>query len=165
MDKFLEKYNLLKLSEVKITQSCPTLCDPMHCRAARLLCPWNSPGRILVWVAISSSRGSSQPKHWTQVSCIASRSLSSEPPGKPKPGGHRISEQTNHNYRNWNCNQKSSNKEHPRTRWLHRWILPKVWRRVNTYPAQTLPEKLHRKENFQTHSMRPLSPWYPKQVW
>ena len=27
--------------------------------------------RILEWVAISSSRGSSQPRDWTQVSCIA----------------------------------------------------------------------------------------------
>ena len=29
--------------------------------------------RILEWVAISSSRGSSQPGDWTQVSCIAGR--------------------------------------------------------------------------------------------
>ena len=36
----------------------------------RLLCPWNSPARILEWVAMSSSRGSSQPRDQTQVSCI-----------------------------------------------------------------------------------------------
>ena len=99
MDKFLEKYNLPKLSEVKVSQSCPTVT------------PWTVglPGssvhgilqaRILVWVAISSSRGSSQPKHRTQVSCIAGKSLPSEPPGKPQPGRNRISEQTNHKYRN-----------------------------------------------------------------
>ena len=29
--------------------------------------------RILEWVAISFSRGSSQPRDWTQVSCIAGR--------------------------------------------------------------------------------------------
>ena len=29
-------------------------------------------------------------------------------------------------HRNQNCNQKSSNKQKPRTRWLHSWILPKV---------------------------------------
>ena len=28
----------------------------------RLLCPWDSPGRILEWVAMPSSRGSSQPR-------------------------------------------------------------------------------------------------------
>ena len=31
-------------------------------------------------------------------------------------------------------------KKKPRTRWLHRWILPKTYRRVNTYPTQTFPE-------------------------
>ena len=29
--------------------------------------------RMLEWVAISFSRGSSQPRDWTQVSCIADR--------------------------------------------------------------------------------------------
>ena len=38
--------------------------------ATRLLCPWDSPASILEWVAISSSRGSSQSREWTQVSCI-----------------------------------------------------------------------------------------------
>ena len=28
------------------TQSCPTLCDPMDCGPARLLCPWSFPGQI-----------------------------------------------------------------------------------------------------------------------
>ena len=42
--------------------------------------------RILDWVAIPFSRGSSWPREWTQVSGIAGRSFSflpSEPPGKP----------------------------------------------------------------------------------
>ena len=41
--------------------------------------------RILEWVAISFSRGSSQLRVQTQVSCIASRRFNwnSEPPGKP----------------------------------------------------------------------------------
>ena len=42
--------------------------------------------RILEWVGISSSRGSSQPRDWTQVSCIsfsASRFFTAEPPGRP----------------------------------------------------------------------------------
>ena len=39
----------------------------------RLLCPWDLQARILEWVAISFSRGSSPPWHRTQVSCIASR--------------------------------------------------------------------------------------------
>ena len=38
--------------------------------------------RILRWVAISSSRGSSQPRDQTQVSHIADRLFTTEPPGK-----------------------------------------------------------------------------------
>ena len=54
-----------------VTKLCPTLCDPMD---------YNPPGsfvlgvlqaRILEWVAISSSRGSSQPRDRTLVSCVS----------------------------------------------------------------------------------------------
>ena len=41
--------------------------------------------RILEWVAISSSRGSSRPRDWTRVSCtsfFASGFFTAEPPGK-----------------------------------------------------------------------------------
>jgi len=41
--------------------------------------------RIPEWVAMLSSRGSSQPKYRTQVSCIAGRLF--EPPGKLKNTG------------------------------------------------------------------------------
>ena len=37
---------------------------------ARLLCPCNFPKKVF-WIAISSSRGSSQTKDWTQVPCIS----------------------------------------------------------------------------------------------
>ena len=39
--------------------------------------------RILDWVAYPLSRGSSQPRNWTRVSCIAGDSLLAELPGKP----------------------------------------------------------------------------------
>ena len=39
--------------------------------------------RILEWVAVPSSRGSSQPRDQIQVSCIAGGSLPTESPGKP----------------------------------------------------------------------------------
>ena len=45
-------------------QSCPTL-QPYGLWPARLLCPWDIQARILKWVAISSSRGSSQPRDQT----------------------------------------------------------------------------------------------------
>ena len=55
-----------KLSEVKVTQSCLTLCDPMDYTIHGIL-----QARILEWVAFPFSRGSSQPRDRTQVSCIA----------------------------------------------------------------------------------------------
>ena len=39
----------------------------------RLLCPWNSPAGSLTWVAIPFSKGSSLPRDWTCISCIAAR--------------------------------------------------------------------------------------------
>ena len=54
------------LSEVKVTQSCSTLWDPMGYTFHGSL-----QARILEWVAFPFSRGSSQPRDWTQVSCIA----------------------------------------------------------------------------------------------
>ena len=41
-----------------------------------------SQARILQWVAISFSRGSSQPRHQTHISWIAGRFLTAELPGK-----------------------------------------------------------------------------------
>ena len=52
-------------SESEVTQSCPTLCDPMDCSLPSL--PGSSihgifQASVLEWVAISFSRGSSQPR-------------------------------------------------------------------------------------------------------
>ena len=56
-----------------VSQSCPTLCNPKGDTC-------NLPGssvlgipqvRILAWVTISFSRGFSEPRDWTRVSCIA----------------------------------------------------------------------------------------------
>ena len=40
--------------------------------------------RLLEWVAMLSSRGSSQPREWTEVSCIAGRFFTALAAGKPK---------------------------------------------------------------------------------
>ena len=47
--------------------------------------------RILEWVAIPFSRGSSQPRDWTQISYTAGR-LPSEPPEKPMVPGIQLME-------------------------------------------------------------------------
>ena len=41
-----------------------------------------SQARILEWVAVSFSRGSSWPRDWAHISCIAGRFFTSRPPGK-----------------------------------------------------------------------------------
>ena len=43
--------------------------------------------RTLEWVAFPFSKESSQPRDWTQVSCIAGDSLPAEPQAKPKNTG------------------------------------------------------------------------------
>ena len=54
-----------------VTQSCPTLCDPIDCSPTGSSVHEILQARILEWVAIPFSRGSSHPKDWTQVSRIA----------------------------------------------------------------------------------------------
>ena len=58
-------------SEVKVTQSCPTLCDPMDCGPPGSSVHGILQARIQGWVAVPFSRGSSQPRDGIQISCIA----------------------------------------------------------------------------------------------
>ena len=58
-------------SEVIVTQSCPTLCDPMDYSPPGSFVQGTFPARMLEWVAVSFSRGSSQPRDRTQVSHTA----------------------------------------------------------------------------------------------
>ena len=52
--------------KVKAIQACPALCNPMDYTVHEIL-----QARILEWVAIPFSRGSSQPRDQTQVFRIA----------------------------------------------------------------------------------------------
>ena len=70
---FLRIILSLEVKWSEVTQSCLTLCDPVD---------WSLPGssihgifqaRVLEWVAISFSRGSSWPRDRTRVSHIAGR--------------------------------------------------------------------------------------------
>ena len=60
-------------SESDIAQSCPTLCDPVDCSLPGSSVHGILQARILEWVAISFSRGSSRPRDQTQMSRIAGR--------------------------------------------------------------------------------------------
>ena len=73
-----------------VAKSCPTSCDLMDCSPPGSSVHGISQARMLEWVAISFSRGSSQPRDWTWVSHIAGDplllqvdSLPTEPPWKP----------------------------------------------------------------------------------
>ena len=59
--------------KVLVAQLCPTLCDPVGCSPPESTVHGILQARILEWVAISFSRGSSWPRDWTPVSCIAGR--------------------------------------------------------------------------------------------
>ena len=62
----------------KLLQSCLTLCDPVNCGPPGSSVCGIFQARILEWVAISYSRGSSPPRdgtHVSYVSCIGRRVL------------------------------------------------------------------------------------------
>ena len=66
-----------------VTQSCPTLCDPMDCTRQGSSVHEILQARILEWVAMPSSRGSSQQGIEPRSPALQSESLLSEPPRKP----------------------------------------------------------------------------------
>ena len=70
LEKRFQNISLL-LASFKSLQSCLTLCKPMDCSPPGSSVHGILQARILEWVAIPFSRGSSWPRDWTQVSCIA----------------------------------------------------------------------------------------------
>ena len=73
----------------KSLQLCPTLCDPVDRSPPGSSVRGILQARILEWAALPSSRGSSQPRDQTHVSCISyivwqAGSLPLVPPGKPE---------------------------------------------------------------------------------
>ena len=60
------RLSIIMKKKVKVSQSCLTLCNPMDYIVHGIL-----QARILEWVAFPFSRGSSQPRNRTGVSCIA----------------------------------------------------------------------------------------------
>ena len=55
----------------KSLQFCPTLCDSMDCSPPGSSAHGILQARILEWVAMPSSRGSSPPRDGTRVSCVS----------------------------------------------------------------------------------------------
>ena len=73
MDGGLECESLTKkvFGGVLVAQSFPTLCNPMDCSPPGSSVHGILQARILEWVAILFSRGSSRRRDRTWVSCIA----------------------------------------------------------------------------------------------
>ena len=65
----------------KSLQSCPTLCDPLDCSPPGSSVHGILQARILEWVAMPSSKGSSQPRDRTHGPCIAAGIFATEPSG------------------------------------------------------------------------------------
>ena len=65
----------------EVAQSCPTLYDPMDCSLSGSSIHEIFQARVLEWIAMSFSRGSSWSRNRTRVSRIAD-TLPSEPQGK-----------------------------------------------------------------------------------
>ena len=63
----------LNLVCVLIAKLCPTLCDPMDCKPPSSSVHRILQARILEWVTVPFSRGSSQPRDRIWVSCVTGR--------------------------------------------------------------------------------------------
>ena len=70
----MDIYIFMKVKLV-VTHTCLTLCDSMDCSLPDSSVYGILQATILKWVAIPFSRGSSQPRDWTWISCIAGRFL------------------------------------------------------------------------------------------
>ena len=66
-----------------VAKFCPTLCNPTDYTPRGSSVHGISQARRLEWVVISFSRGSSWPRTWTKVSCIAADSLPLSHLGSP----------------------------------------------------------------------------------
>ena len=66
-------YRCKKVKWSEVTQSCPTLHDPMDCSLPGFSVHGIFQAIVLEWIAISFSRRSSRPRDQTRVSCIVDR--------------------------------------------------------------------------------------------
>ena len=78
---FLFRHSLLLFSRVQLCVTLWTVEEPHSSGSSVHGILW---ARILEWVAIPFSRGSSQPRDQTRVALITGGLLTAEPPGKPK---------------------------------------------------------------------------------
>ena len=76
-----------------VAKSCLTRWDPVDGSLPGSSVHGISQARILGWVAISFSKGSSPPRGRTRVSCIGSGFFTAEPPGSSHAGAYTCVEE------------------------------------------------------------------------
>ena len=74
--------NVFRGEKVLVTQSCLTLCNTMDCSPPGSSVHGILQAKILEWVAISFSRGASQPRDQPRSSSLPADPLPAEPQGK-----------------------------------------------------------------------------------
>ena len=139
----------------KLLQSCLTLCDPMHRSPPGSFVHGILQARTLEWVARPSSRESSQPRGWTDVSYLSLlhwKAGSWVPPcssdGKESacnvgdlgliPESGRSPRERNGNPLQYSCLENSKDREVWWAR-VHRVTKSQTWlKRLNTYPQEEL---------------------------
>ena len=124
----------LSFDEVKVlvAQSCPTLCDRMDYSSPAPSVHGILQSRILEWVAVLFSRGSSRPRYKTEVSHIAGRFFTVRATREALKASENSHKQTRCKYpaRDWamyGCERWTIKKaEHGRTDAFELWC----WRRL-----------------------------------
>ena len=71
--KLHQEIQICEVKVCEVAQSCPTVCDPTDCSLPGSSIHGIFQARVLEWVAISFSRGSSWPRDRTWVSHTAGR--------------------------------------------------------------------------------------------
>ena len=61
----------IQMSVFSVAQSCPALCSPLDCSLPGSSARGIFQARILEWVTIPFSRGSSRPRDQTRISCVS----------------------------------------------------------------------------------------------
>ena len=72
--RYMPRNRIARLCWCYCLESCPT-CDTMDCSLPGSSVHGISQARILEWIAISFSRGSTQPRNRTHISCIVRQVL------------------------------------------------------------------------------------------
>ena len=104
--------------KVLVSQSGPTLCNPMDFSPPGSSVQVTSQAKILEWVAISFSRWSSKLRDQTCISYIAGGFFTTEPPGKSTTFEYFLWKE------NWLIHL---------SRWVNTWLglLPAPWKQCN----------------------------------